>query len=176
MYEGLTLAHNIGTENHSNYHTREQILNCKQPIGFDGIYKNVYDNMDVLEGKSGILFVMGNYVGKDNSFDLQYVPKLEQYCTWEEINEILHKYPNFELGWHTYSHPDLTKLRWDEMVMEIMPPFPIKYFAYPYGLYNDEVVEVVKQCGYEYAWSVTQGCTDINVADYKYKIYRDYIK
>ena len=81
----MRLAHNIGTENHPNYHTREQILSCEDPIGFDGIYKSVYDNQDVLKNKSGIMFVMGNYLGKDNSFDLQNVPKLESYCTLNEV-------------------------------------------------------------------------------------------
>ena len=105
----MKLAHNIGIEKHSNYNTREQILACQDEIGFDGIYKNVYENQDVLEGKSGIFFVMGDYLGKDNSFDLQNVPKLEQYCTLEEIKEMADKY-NFKLGWHTWSHPDLTNL------------------------------------------------------------------
>lgn len=68
------LAHNIGDTIHSNYNTREQILNCQDPIGFDGIYKNVYENRDVLKEKVGIFFVMGDYMGKDNTFDLPHVP------------------------------------------------------------------------------------------------------
>ena len=37
----MVLAHNIGDINHSNYHSRAQIKECVDPIGFDGIYKNV---------------------------------------------------------------------------------------------------------------------------------------
>ena len=37
----MVLAHNIGNINHSNYHTRQQIKDCIEPIGFDGIYANV---------------------------------------------------------------------------------------------------------------------------------------
>lgn len=175
MFNVLRLAHNIGYEKHSNYHTREQILNCTDSIGFDGIYKNVYDNMDCLEGKEGILFVMGNYVGLDNVFDLQYVPKLEQYCTWDEINEILEKYPKFKLGWHTWSHSDLTKLTMDEIIKEVTPPFPMDYFAYPYGNFNDLVVHCVKSVGYKYAWSVVQGIKDTFDDNYNFKLYRNYI-
>lgn len=179
MYEGLTLAHNIGEEKHSNYHTIEQIANCTAPIGFDGIYENVYQNRDVLKGKKGIFFVMGNYVGEDNRFDLAYVPKLEKYCNWEQIFQMSHEY-EFEIGWHTWSHPDLTLLTRDEIIKEITPPsntnIKFKYFAYPYGRYNDLVVECVKKVGYEMAWSVTQGSTNHNEKDYKFKIYRDYIK
>lgn len=149
------LAHNIGTENHPNYNTREQIIECNDEIGFDGIYRNIYENQDVLKGKKGIFFVMGNYIGKDNSFDLPNVPKLEQYCSLQELNELCQKY-DFEVGWHTYSHPDLTKLTKEEIMKEITPPFPMKYFAYPYGRYNDLVIECVKEAGYEKAYSVIE--------------------
>ena len=174
IYNGLTLAHNIGDIQHSNYHTREQIINTKQPIGFDGIYQSVYDNQYCLQGKSGIFFVMGNYVGSDNSFDLAYVPQLEKYCTWEQIKEMSEKY-GFAIGWHTWSHPNLTHISRHEMVKEITPPFPMDYFAYPYGEYNQVVIDVVKECGFKKAWSVTQGSSDVNSQDYNYKIYRNYI-
>ena len=73
----MMLAHNIGTHNHPNYNTREEILACNEPIGFDGIYLNVYENQDVLKDKSGIMFVMGDFMGGDNHFDLAHVPALE---------------------------------------------------------------------------------------------------
>lgn len=173
----MKLAHNIGDIKHPNYNTREQILACNEPIGFDGIYKSVYWNQDVLVDKTGIMFVMGDFVGGDNSFDLPNVPRLEEYCTLEEVMELCGKY-NFELGWHTWSHCDLTTLSKEEIMMEIVPPMGlnIKHFAYPYGAYNDLVIECVKEAGYEKAYSVTQGSQDPNDPDYNFKIYRDYIK
>ena len=170
----MKLAHNIGNHKHSNYHTREVILACQDEIGFDGIYLNVYENKDILTNKSGIMFVMGNYYGKDNSFDLKYVPALETYCTLEQVQELCEEF-NFELGWHTWNHPDLTKLSISEMEKEITPPFPCRYFAYPYGIFNDDVVKVVKDAGYERAWSVHQGTLDINEPDWQFKIRRDYV-
>jgi peptidoglycan/xylan/chitin deacetylase (PgdA/CDA1 family) len=171
----LVLAHNIGNTVHPNYHTRQQIIDCPHPIGFDGIYKNVYDNQDVLEGKSGIFFVMGNYVGKNNSFEYpQEVPVLEEYCTWEQIQEMCDKY-DFKMGWHTWSHPDLTNITRHEMVQEITPPFPMDYFAYPYGRFNQVVLECVQETGFKEAWSVTQGSQDINDPDYIFKQYRPYL-
>ena len=170
----MVLAHNIGDIKHSNYHTRAQIKECYDPIGFDGIYKNVYDNMDVLVNKSGVFFVMGDYVGKDNSFDLDNVPKLENYCTWDEIIEMTKKL-DFKIGWHTWSHPDLTKLSNSEVTKEITPPFPMDYFAYPYGIYDDRVIELVKKAGYKMAYSVTQGSTNYYDPNHNYKIYRRYL-
>lgn len=170
----MKLAHNVGNINHPNYNTREQILLCQDSIGFDGIYKNVYDNQDILIGKSGIMFVMGNFMGKDNSFDLNYVPKLEQYCTWEQVFELCAKY-DFKLGWHTWSHRDLTSLSEQEIMMEVTPPFPMKYFAYPYGTYNDLVIDCVKRAGFIEAHSVHQGTNNVADPDYKFKLVRSYI-
>lgn len=171
------LAHNIGDIPHSNYNTREQILSCNDPIGFDGIYRNVYENQDCLINKTGIMFVMGNFLGKDNSFDLAHVPKLEEYCTLDEVNELCDNY-DFELGWHTWSHRDLTKLSEDEIMYEITPPKNMicRYFAYPYGTYNDLVIDCVKRLNYDTAFSVTQGSRNVNDPNLKYKIYRDYIR
>lgn len=170
------LAHNIGTENHSNYNTIEQIIACQEPIGFDGIYRNVYENREILKDKTGIFFVMGNYMGEDNLFDLAFVPKLEQYCTWDEVIQMVTELDGFKLGWHTWSHPDLTTLSKDEIMREITPPFPMETFAYPYGRYNDLVVQCVKDAGYKAAYSVTQGSTNPNDPDHQFKIYRDYIR
>lgn len=169
------LAHNIGTEHHSNYNTIEEIMACQDPIGFDGIYRNVYQHRHLLQDKIGIFFVMGDYMGKDNSFDLPNVPKLEQYCSWDEMGVMLIDLPNFKIGWHTWSHPDLTTLSREQIIKEITPPFPMDTFAYPYGRYNDLVVDCVKEVGYKAAFSVTQGSTNPNDVDYQYKIYRSYI-
>jgi hypothetical protein len=171
----LVLAHNIGDIVHPNYHTRQQIIDCPYPIGFDGVYKNVYDNQDVLEGKSGIFFIMGDYVGKDNSFEYpKEVPAIEQYCTWEQIQEMCDKY-DFKIGWHTWSHPDLTAITRHEMVKEITPPYPMDYFAYPYGRYNQVVLECVQQAGFKQAWSVNQGSMNENESNYLFKQCRTYL-
>ena len=175
MYTNLRLAHNIGTEKHSNYHTREQILACQDPIGFDGVYKNVYDNKDVLKGKSGIMFVMGNYIGRDNKFDIQNVPKEERYCTLEEVKEMCDEF-DFEIGWHTWSHRLLHTLSDKEIKQEVTAPFETKYFRYPFGDYGDDrVIEIVKSAGYEAAWCVTQGVRNMDMPNAKYKIYSNYV-
>ena len=69
------LLHNVGDINHPNYTSREKILNCNDVLTFDGIYRNVYENKEILKGKKVIFFVMGDFMGKDNSFDLAHVPK-----------------------------------------------------------------------------------------------------
>ena len=163
------LLHNIGTEMHPNYNTREEIIACNDFLTFDGVYLNVYENQDVLKGKKGIFFIMGGYLGKDNTFDLNNVPKLEKYCTYEQVEEMANKL-DWEIGWHTWFHSDLTTLTKNEIMKEIQCPFPnIKVFAFPYGKFNDLVVNCVKEYGYDKAWSVTQGNND------RFTLYRDYL-
>jgi hypothetical protein len=50
------------------------------------------------------------------------------------------------------------------------------YFAYPYGRFNQLVIDCVKEAGFKQAYSVTQGSTDMSDPDYSFKIYRDYIR
>ena len=177
MEQRMRLAHNIGNENHSNYHTREEILACSEPIGFDGVYRNVYENRDVLEGKSGIMFVVGNHLGGTNEFDLNNVPKLERYCTLGEVKELCKNY-DFEIGWHTWSHRNLCELSEKEIVQEITAPFKTKYLRYPYGDYCDKVIDCVKRAGYEKAYSATQGMRDhqSRIKNLPYKIFSDYVE
>jgi hypothetical protein len=52
----------------------------------------------------------------------------------------------------------------------------IKHFAYPYGTFNDLVIECVKEAGFKVAYSVTQGSQDRADVDHHFKIYRDYIR
>lgn len=149
----MILLHNVGQESHSNYNTREQILACNEVLSFDGVYRNVFENKDILEGKEFYLFVVGDLIGKDNTFDLPNVPKPENFCTLEEILELGGK-----LGWHTKTHRDLTTLSEEEIRWELDAPAMFKeYLAYPYGKYDDRVVRIAQEMGYRDAWSVTQG-------------------
>lgn len=160
----MILLHAIGNDEHSNVNTREEIINAKGILTFDGVYKSVYQNKDIV--KDAILFVMGDYVGKTNCFDKDR-HYYEEFCTWAEI-ETLVKENNCELGWHTWSHRDLTKLSDKELEHEITPPIPMRHFAYPYGIYDERVLKAVKY-KYEKAYSVTKG----GFSDYA--IIREYI-
>ena len=151
------LLHNIGELNHSSYNTREEILNLPKTefLTFDGIYLNVYENKDVLKGFKPLFFVMGDYVGGDNLFD-EGAPEYEEYCTWEQIDELV-ELTGGRVGWHTWSHPDLTKVDDKQLEHEVTPPYPMEDFGYPYGKFDDRVIEAVKKAGYKRAWSVFEG-------------------
>lgn len=149
------LLHNIGdVPDNSNYNTLDEVLKADGKLTFDGVYRNVYKHRDDIPLNGVILFIMGDYVGKDNSF--QPHQPLERFCTWVELHNLRDKYGAI-LGWHSWSHRDLTTLTDEELKKEVTPPFPMKHFAYPFGRFDDRVIQAVQDAGYVEAYSVTDG-------------------
>ncbi|MBX9256742.1 glycosyltransferase [Desmonostoc muscorum CCALA 125] len=122
-------------------------------ITFDGIYKNVLDYAVPILHEFGYpfeLFISSDYIGKNNSFD-QAEP-LAEFVTLEDLNVLVES--NGRLQWHTKSHPDLTKEQDISNIifeLEIPPglrkidPKGFNWFAYPYGNFNQIVVQEVKK-------------------------------
>lgn len=153
----MKLLHNIShTILNSNYNTPHQINACDDRLSFDGVYISVWSHRHLLleRKETTILFIMGNYMGGDNSFD-QGMPR-EYYCDYWHILDLVTNY-HCEVGFHSWSHRNLTLLSDEEVIKEVTPPFPMKYFAYPYGNVDSRVEEIVRSVGYEDAWSVNQG-------------------
>ena len=68
----------------------------------------------------------------------------------------------WEIGSHTLTHPDLTKIDVETLRNEIVASKSIlenathdevKYFAYPRGLYNKDVVQICRKAGYRAAFT-----------------------
>ena len=72
-----------------------------------------------------------------------------------------------EIGCHTVTHPDLTAVPLARAKAEIidcrtalqrlLPGRTIRTFSYPYGTYNDAVINMVRQAGFETASSSDDG-------------------
>lgn len=138
----------------SNYNTIDELLRLPKDtvISFDGVYRNVWENREHLKDYDVYLFVVGDVIGKDNSFD-KGMPR-EHYCTQSQLDDLVDM--GCKLGWHTKTHRDLTTLTDDEVLEELKIPYPMNYFAYPYGRFNGRIEELVKQAGFLRAWSVTE--------------------
>ncbi len=170
--EKVYLIHNIGESPSqegrikSNYNTRNEVVSAEGLLTIDGVYLNVWENRDILKGRECLLFVMGDYIGEDNSFD-EGMP-LERFCNMKQLGDLVGE--GHTIGWHTWSHPDLTTVSLEEARKEMKCPWDgVKDFAFPYGEYNKDLMELAKELGYERAWSVTQGTVDT------YSLFRDYL-
>lgn len=158
----MILLHNIGERINSNYNTLEEILAQNEDLSFDGVYTSVYKHRFRLgdwkrkTGKRVILFVGGNTVGGDNSFEPS-MPR-EYFCDWDQLFDMSLHF-GFEIGWHTWTHLNLCALPDEMVIKEITPPegMDMASFAYPYGNCCQRVAQLVKDAGFTEAWSVREG-------------------
>lgn len=96
--------------------------------------------------------------------------------THEQILE-LHT-AGFEIGSHSMTHPRLTEIgrdeAWDEISrsrisLEILLNAPVHSFAYPYGLLNGELRELVCQAGYSFGCGVYTGPARFGADPYNFR-------
>lgn len=88
---------------------------------------------------SATVFVIPKAVGEEGYMNLNHL-RILQNNGWE-------------IGSHTYSHPDLTTLSPNELEKELKNSkewleqrgFKVYSFAYPYGAYSEKVIEKVKK-------------------------------
>jgi glycosyltransferase involved in cell wall biosynthesis len=123
-------------------------------ITFDGVYKNVLKYAAPILKELNYpyeLFISSNYIGIDNSFDTE--EPLAQFANLQDLKTMISM--NARLQWHTKSHPDLS---FDSngvnanILDELDIPKDCKeldtsgfnWFAYPYGRFNQKVLELVK--------------------------------
>lgn len=134
----------------ANFNTPEEVEKSEGQLSFDGVYKSVYSYADLLKGRDITLFIMGAHVGGWNKFDVGQ--PLAQFCDWNEIMDLKHHF-GIKFGWHTWDHFDLTTVGDAALTSQIKPPFPMDYFAYPYGKFDDRVIEAVKKAGFKEAFA-----------------------
>lgn len=154
----MILLHSIApTKPTTNYHTPAEVLASNGPLSFDGVYRNVWEHRSILKDRGGILFVVGGWAGADNLPDvMRHGQPFERMCSWEEIAELA-DVMGADVGWHTWTHPDLTALDDDALAYEVTPPAPMRHFAYPYGRFDARVIEAVRAAGFEQAWTAGRG-------------------
>lgn len=81
------------------------------------------------------------------------------------IDEIQEVYKGHEVAVHTLTHPQLEQLSKEIIINEIFEDrknlekifgYPVRGMAYPYGTYNEKVIQVMENCGIEYSRTVNQ--------------------
>lgn len=102
------------------------------------------------------------------------------YLDWQELQEISDD-PKFEIQAHSMSHPwdkDSNLVTWiqrrtpgknrsdveyeikqSKFMLEQRLGVPIKYFAWPAGYYNQTLIQIASDAGYEALFTITDGAT-----------------
>lgn len=115
----------------------------KKPIilTFDDGYQDAYTNaLPVLKKykMTATFYIIRNYVGKSG------------YLNQSQIDEMANL--EMEIGSHTLSHPDLTKIDIDEAKNQIFESKgKADSFCYPAGKYDSTTITLVQEAGYQAA-------------------------
>ncbi|MFB6181770.1 MAG: polysaccharide deacetylase family protein [Candidatus Magasanikbacteria bacterium] len=160
-------------------------------LTFDDGYKSWVDNvLPVLEGKNlkGIFFISSGFIeAGDRGEEKKYLEeklKLKSDRTplsWGEVKEL--EDASMEIGGHTVNHVNLAKIsekegreeiQKDKKMLEKKLDRKIKFFAYPFGhsgAVNENIVELVKNAGYECGFTAN---INFSIEDsHEYKLNRD---
>lgn len=125
----------------------------------DGYVDNYTAAFPILDkyGFTATVFMITSYINADG------------YMSWQQLKELTAK--GWEIESHTANHPYLTKVNTSTLLSELSSSKAllekelgrsVKFFAYPYGELNDNVVQALKDTGYMMAVTTERGWADVN--------------
>jgi peptidoglycan/xylan/chitin deacetylase (PgdA/CDA1 family) len=125
-------------------------------ITFDDAWEDGYETAYPILKKDGLtasFFVPANWI-----------TRVDGTLTWQQIEEMSGN--GMEFGSHTMTHPFLTKEEPDKLAWELEASKslleehigkPVTVLAYPYGFYDDTVLEASRQAGYVAGLTIDRG-------------------
>ena len=151
-YETLTLEEFVAYIRNGEAFPEKSVL-ITFDDGYSGIYNYAFPELSKRSMKA-VFFITAGVVGKVNG--------TYPHVTVKELQEIAGN-KNFSIGSHTMSHPNLVKLSSEDRIHELAESKSILEeitgreiiaVAYPEGNYDKNVIDSVKEAGYEIAFAV----------------------
>jgi peptidoglycan/xylan/chitin deacetylase (PgdA/CDA1 family) len=138
---------------------------CKDILlTFDDGYEELHDvYVEHLEprGIPVLVFLVTDYVGRPNAWDLSLGRRPARHMGWDQVRALTERGVAF--GSHGASHSDLTRLDENALDDDIRRSHdaiarhggrPARSFSYPFGRYNHRVRAAVRDAGFEAAFSL----------------------
>lgn len=137
--------------------------------GYEDVYKYAFPLLKKYNMKA-TFYVMPNFVGRRDDPKKKGTPG--DYATWDELKEMSDS-GLVNIGSHTMDHAELIAKKYKEAdlkyqifnskdILQKKLGIKIRDFCYPYGKYNDEIVKLVKEAGYDTA-TIIEGKSDVNL-------------
>ena len=150
-------------EHNYKFVTVSELINASRSdkvvaISFDDAYQSAYTHAyPILKeiNTPATIYVITDYVGKDNRWDLNVGNILFQHISWEELQELADN--GWEIGSHTLSHRDLRKLEINDIKREFVESkelleskldIVVKSISFPFGKFGRRELETAKAIGY----------------------------
>jgi len=130
----------------------------------DGYEDNYFNVFPILKGYNfpATIFLATGFIEKEIPNSAKIPLKT---LDWRQIKE-MHNSGLINFKPHTVNHPKLTQISLEEAKKEILDSKRIieeklnkkcKFFAYPYGKYNQEIIKILKENGFEGAVTIKEG-------------------
>ena len=128
-------------------------------LTFDDGYLSFYDTVFptlVAEDIPATLFIITDYVGRCNDWEVTFRVNQRRHLGWDQIREI--SAAGIEIGSHTRIHRDLTRLSSDELqgeledsrkILEEHTGKEVTSLALPFGAVNLDVFACAREVGYQ---------------------------
>lgn len=133
-------------------------------LTFDDGYAETIDVAHGILSARGIplhVFLVTDFAGRDNSWDLSLGRPPVRHLSWERIRELSDSGVTF--GSHTASHADATRISDDALVdelrrsrteIETATGKPVRTLSYPFGRCNERCTRAARDAGYAAAFSL----------------------
>lgn len=122
--------------------------------GYDCFHRNVVPALQPL-GASAVVFVISDFIGRTNEWDVRLSYKPFRHMTAQQIKEVAAM--GFEVGSHSRSHRDLTRLSpvvlkeelsSSKKSLEDLIGSEVDALSFPFGRYNRATAEAAFEAGY----------------------------
>ncbi len=122
--------------------------------GYECFYRNVVPTLSAF-GVKAMVFVISDFVGRNNSWDIRLSYKPFMHMAAEQIREVARL--GFEVGSHSCTHRDMTRLDRKELKNELADSKTfiedligneVDAFSFPFGRYNMITAEAAFAAGY----------------------------
>ncbi len=149
-------------------------------LTFDDGYQDNFHNMLPLASKygyKGVLFLLGDFSVSGNFWDNGEDVEANSIMTTEQKKAFVGQ--GWEIGAHTMTHPDLTRLGNEDALHELRESrnrieqelqTKVVSFAYPFGIYDERVKDIVKLAGFNFGIATDSG--GIVIEDDRFAVFR----